>query len=155
MTAFCSPKGLCGLAWPQRAKGIQAQLQRHLGPLDWPNCTPNTATRELLQAYLQGDLLALTRIAIDLHGTAFQLRVWRALLAIAPGQTRSYGEVAKSIGMPGASRAVGNANGANPISLVIPCHRVIQGDGSLGGYAAGRERKRWLLTHEGALQAMA
>ncbi len=129
---------------------MQAQLRRHFGAVDWTLATHNTVTQELLQAYLRGDLLALRRIPIDLRGTSFQLRVWQALQQIAAGQTRSYGQVAKQLGQPGASRAVGNANGANPVSLVVPCHRVIQSDGQLGGYAAGVERKRWLLRHEGA-----
>ena len=82
--------------------------------------------------------------------TAFQQRVWRALLAIPFGTTLSYGELAARIGSPGAVRAVGAANGRNPISIIVPCHRVIGGDGSLTGYAGGVPRKRWLLALEGA-----
>lgn len=85
------------------------------------------------------------------RGTAFQQRVWERLLAIPPGSTVSYGEVALDIGRPGAARAVGGAVGSNPISIVVPCHRVIAADGSLGGYASGLDRKRWLLRHEGAI----
>ena len=84
------------------------------------------------------------------RGTAFQQRVWEALRAIPCGATTSYGEIALDIGQPGAARAVGGAVGRNPISVVVPCHRVIAADGSLGGFASGLDRKRWLLRHEGA-----
>ncbi|MCY3656378.1 MAG: methylated-DNA--[protein]-cysteine S-methyltransferase [Chloroflexi bacterium] len=84
------------------------------------------------------------------RGTSFQQRVWEALRAIPCGATTSYGEIALDIGQPGAARAVGGAVGRNPISVVVPCHRVIAADGSLGGFASGLDRKRWLLRHEGA-----
>jgi len=87
-------------------------------------------------------------IPLDVRGTAFQRRVWAALSAIAPGETRSYGELATALGNPDASRAVGGANGANKIAVLIPCHRVVQADGSLGGYAYGREIKAELLRRE-------
>jgi len=80
----------------------------------------------------------------------FQREVWRELSAIAPGETRSYGDVARAIGRPGASRAVGAANSRNPLAIVVPCHRVIGADGTLTGYASGLDRKRWLLEHERA-----
>lgn len=82
------------------------------------------------------------------HGTPFQQQVWQQLQAIPHGETRSYGQLAAALGKPKGAQAVGQANGANPIAIIIPCHRVIQGDGSLGGYAGGLERKQWLLTHE-------
>ncbi|HYG70525.1 MAG TPA: methylated-DNA--[protein]-cysteine S-methyltransferase [Anaeromyxobacteraceae bacterium] len=82
------------------------------------------------------------------RGTAFQQEVWRALCAIPPGETRSYAEIARAIGRPGAVRAVGAANGQNPIAIVVPCHRVIGSDGTLVGYAGGLDTKRWLLRHE-------
>ena len=83
------------------------------------------------------------------QGTAFQQRVWRSLTEIRYGETWSYGQLARRIGNPNASRAVGLANGRNPISIVVPCHRVIGADGSLTGFGGGLERKRWLLAHEG------
>ena len=83
------------------------------------------------------------------RGTAFQQRVWGWLLTIPSGSTTSYGEIAFEIGQPGAARAVGGAVGRNPLSIVVPCHRVIASDGSLGGYASGLDRKRWMLAHEG------
>jgi methylated-DNA-[protein]-cysteine S-methyltransferase len=84
-----------------------------------------------------------------LDGTEFQQRVWKTLLEIRYGETWSYGELARRLGNPNASRAVGLANGRNPISIMVPCHRVIGADGSLTGYGGGLERKRWLLAHEG------
>jgi methylated-DNA-[protein]-cysteine S-methyltransferase len=88
------------------------------------------------------------------QGTDFQQRVWRALTEIPYGVTWSYGELARRIGNPNASRAVGLANGQNPISILVPCHRVIGANGSLTGYGGGLERKRWLLAHEGLQQQL-
>jgi methylated-DNA-[protein]-cysteine S-methyltransferase len=88
-------------------------------------------------------------LPLRFQGTTFQTRVWRELAEIPYGQTWSYGQLAKRIDNPTASRAVGLANGRNPISILVPCHRVIGADGSLTGYGGGLERKRWLLAHEG------
>jgi methylated-DNA-[protein]-cysteine S-methyltransferase len=88
-------------------------------------------------------------LPLHLNGTEFQRRVWRALTEIPYGETWSYGELAKRIGNPNASRAVGLANGRNPIAILVPCHRVIGADGSLTGYGGGLQRKQWLLAHEG------
>jgi methylated-DNA-[protein]-cysteine S-methyltransferase len=103
-----------------------------------------------LRAYFAGDLRALDGIAVEPAGTDFERRVWRALLQVRPGQTVTYGELARRAGAPGAARAVGGACGRNPIAVVIPCHRVVGADGSLTGYGGGIERKRWLLRHEAA-----
>lgn len=102
-----------------------------------------------LRAYFEG---RTTTFALPLapRGTAFQQAVWRALLDIAPGETASYGEVAAAAGRPGSARAVGQAVGSNPLSIVVPCHRVIGADGSLTGFGGGLHRKVWLLEHEGA-----
>ena len=102
-----------------------------------------------LGRYFDGDLDALSRIRTASAGTPFQLAVWTALAEIPVGMTTSYGAIATAIGRPQAVRAVGMANGANPISIVVPCHRVIGTDGTLTGYGGGIERKRWLLAHEG------
>lgn len=102
-----------------------------------------------IRSYFDGALDALDAIPVETRGTPFQRRVWSALRAIPPGRTASYGELASRVGRPGAARAVGAANGRNPVALVQPCHRVIAADGSLSGYAGGVERKRWLLAHEG------
>ena len=104
-----------------------------------------------IRAYLGGDLGALAPIEVDLRGTPFQKCVWRALRGIPAGDTRSYGELARQMCRPRAARAVGAANGRNPVALVVPCHRVIGAGGALAGYAGGLERKRYFLAHEGAL----
>jgi methylated-DNA-[protein]-cysteine S-methyltransferase len=104
-----------------------------------------------LARYFDGDLSALEPIHVELNGTPFQLRVWGALRNIKPGTVCSYGDLARRIHAESAIRAVGAANGANPIALVVPCHRVIGSDGSLTGYGGGLGRKRWLLRHEGVL----
>lgn len=103
-----------------------------------------------LRAYFGGDLDALEDIAADPQGSEFQRTVWRELRRIPVGHTVSYGELARRLGRPGASRAVGMANSRNPVGIVIPCHRVIGANGTLTGYAGGVERKRWLLEHERA-----
>ncbi len=94
---------------------------------------------------------ALEALPVVLVGTPFQITVWNALRQIPVGTTSTYGALAASIGHPGAARAVGTANGQNPISIVVPCHRVIGASGALSGYAGGIERKEWLLEHEGAI----
>jgi methylated-DNA-[protein]-cysteine S-methyltransferase len=109
-----------------------------------------TAQREL-DAYFNGVPTDFADLTLALRGTPFQRRVWRQLRRIPYGSTISYGELARRVGNPQASRAVGQATGANPIPLIIPCHRVIAADGSLGGYRAGPDRKLWLLRHEGAM----
>jgi methylated-DNA-[protein]-cysteine S-methyltransferase len=102
-----------------------------------------------LTAYFNGDLAAIALLPTVSRGTDFQRRVWSALRQIPCGETWSYGQLARHIGNPAAVRAVGLANGANPVGIVVPCHRVIGADGTLTGYGGGLERKRWLLAHEG------
>jgi len=106
--------------------------------------------REAFASYFAGDRAALKALRWISGGTAFQQQVWRALTSIPVGETWSYARLAAAIGKPRAVRAVGLANGANPIPIVVPCHRVIGADGSLTGFGGGLERKRWLLRHEGA-----
>lgn len=106
-----------------------------------------------MKAYFAGDLAALDRLEVAPEGTAFQQQVWAALRKIPVGATTSYAQIARAIGRPTAVRAVGAANGRNPIALVVPCHRVIASDGTLCGYAGGLWRKQWLLQHERALLA--
>ncbi len=100
-----------------------------------------------LEEYLDGRRQEFD-LQLDLRGTAFQLRVWSELRSIPFGQTISYGELARRVGLPNGSRAVGQANGQNPVSIVVPCHRVIGANGKLTGYGGGMERKRWLLDFE-------
>ena len=104
--------------------------------------------RRQLDAYFDGDLGALETIGVELKGTPFQCRVWEALRSIEAGTTTSYGALARQVGEPRAVRAVGAANGANPVAIIVPCHRVIGSNGSLTGYGGGLNRKQWLLAHE-------
>jgi len=103
-----------------------------------------------LNDYFRGTIGALDDIPVELKGTAFQQQVWGALRRIPAGATSSYAGLAREIGSPSAVRAVGAANGANPVAVIVPCHRVIGSNGSLTGYGGGLDRKRWLLQHEGA-----
>jgi methylated-DNA-[protein]-cysteine S-methyltransferase len=125
-------------AWVAR-RYPRAALREGRGPL-----------RPALDAYFAGATDALAAIRWAGAGTDFQMNVWRALCTIPAGETLSYAGLAVRIGRPTAVRAVGLANGSNPVSLVVPCHRVIGSDGSLTGYGGGLHRKRWLLEHEGA-----
>ena len=109
---------------------------------------PLSAAIQQLTEYFAG-LRREFDLPLRMQGTVFQQRVWRQLTEIPYGTTWSYGELAKRIDSPSASRAVGLANGRNPISILVPCHRVIGADGSLTGYGGGLDRKRWLLAHEG------
>lgn len=127
-------------------------LRTHYGALrPEPGAAP-AAIREAMSAYFDGALDAPRRIAWATNGTAFQHAIWTALTEIPAGQTITYSELARRAGRPAAIRAAGHANGANPLSIVAPCHRVIGMDGSLTGYGGGIERKRWLLAHEGAVR---
>jgi methylated-DNA-[protein]-cysteine S-methyltransferase len=103
--------------------------------------------REQLRAYFAGELLDFD-LPLAGAGSPFQAQVWEALCSIPYGRTVSYGEIARRVGLPKASRAVGAANGRNPISIIVPCHRVIGADGKLTGYGGGLDRKHWLLQHE-------
>jgi methylated-DNA-[protein]-cysteine S-methyltransferase len=107
------------------------------------------AVRDGLAAYFAGELAALKTVPWTIGGTAFQRQMWNALVEIPLGETTTYARLAERIGRPAAVRAVGAANGANPIAVVVPCHRVIGTGGALTGYGGGVERKRWLLAHEG------
>jgi len=124
-------------------------LARHWGPV---TLTPGRApdrVRDAIAAYFAGDLTALDGLEVKTNGTAFQRDVWAALRRIPVGTTVSYGQLAQAIGRPKAVRAVGLANGGNPVGVIVPCHRVIGANGTLTGYAGGVERKRALLEHEG------
>ena len=132
--------------WPDR----RARLVKRFGDVDLRGAADPAGVSGRLAAYFAGDLGALDAIAVDSGGTPFQRRVWGALRTIPPGETVSYQTLARRIGAPTAVRAVGAANGDNPVGIVVPCHRVIGADGSLTGYAGGIERKRWLLAHERA-----
>jgi len=125
----------------------ESRVRRWLDAPHVEGSTPS-AIRTALCRYFEGDIDALSSLPTHAVGTEFQQKVWSALREIPPGTTTSYGALARRIGSPGASRAVGLANGSNPIGLVVPCHRVIGANGTLTGYGGGLERKRWLLDHE-------
>lgn len=135
--------------WTDHDDDLRRSLERHYGTrveLEAAN-NPHGLTRAIA-AYFAGDLHAIDTIPVKTGGTGFQREVWRVLRDIPCGTTISYGELARRIGRPTAVRAVGMANGANPIGVVVPCHRVIGANGSLTGYGGGIGRKRWLLDHE-------
>ncbi|OSN02586.1 MULTISPECIES: methylated-DNA--[protein]-cysteine S-methyltransferase [Lonsdalea] len=115
-----------------------------------PSANPGGLS-ETLQRYFAGELTAIDTLPVAAAGTDFQQQVWKALRDIPCGSVMSYGQLAARLGRPTASRAVGMANGANPICIVVPCHRVIGAGGALTGYAGGIQRKQWLLIHEGYL----
>ena len=136
--------------WDGYEARMQRLLVRHYGPVTPKTDRAPKHVRLALTAYFDGDLGGIDRLDCATGGTEFQRTVWAALRDIPAGRTESYGQLAARIGRPAAVRAVGLANGANPIGLIVPCHRVIGADGSLTGYGGGIERKRWLLNHEGA-----
>lgn len=119
--------------------------------IELPESTARSAAWQALRDYFDGDLTAIDTLEVAMGGTDFQRAVWSALRGIPTGQTISYLELATRIGRPKAVRAVGLANGANPISIVVPCHRVIGSSATLTGYGGGLQRKHWLLAHENAL----
>lgn len=122
--------------------GIEIILRQHSAP---------THIRTALRCYFDGQINALDNLVTVSRGTVFQRSVWQALRTIPVGQTRSYRDIAIAIGNPQGVRAIGLANGANPIGIVVPCHRVIGANGTMTGYGGGVNRKEWLLKHEGAI----
>jgi methylated-DNA-[protein]-cysteine S-methyltransferase len=142
--------------WIDHDPRAQNFLRLHYGPNNGKagfTLTPARNPNGLSQAisnYFAGDLTAIDNLPVKTNGTPFQRQVWQALREIPLGTTISYGELANRIGRPTAVRAVGLANGSNPVGVIVPCHRVIGSNGSLTGYGGGMERKRWLLEHERA-----
>ena len=129
---------------------LRQLLRRHYGEVVLTEGRAPQPVRQAVEAWFGGDLTAFDAIAVRTGGTEFQRAVWKALRDIPAGETRTYGQLAAAIGAPKAVRAVGLANGANPVGVIVPCHRVIGANGTLTGYAGGLERKRWLLAHEAA-----
>jgi O-6-methylguanine DNA methyltransferase len=159
MLALSSDEGLCALEFTTvngRARGeerlsrLDARLARWFPAHEIIERESHVIarTRTWLAAYFDGTSAALEDLPLDMRGAPFEKRVWTALRTIPAGQTTSYGAIAEALGTAGASRAVGAANGANPISIVVPCHRVIGSNGSLTGYGGGLDRKTWLIDHE-------
>ena len=154
MRAIASPGGLCALEFQTKTRHdrLDARLARWFPAHELVDRdTPVIArTRRWLKDYFAGRSADVDGLAFDMRGAPFERRVWQALLAIPAGTTASYGAIAKQLGSPDASRAVGAANGANPVAIIVPCHRVVGSSGSLVGYGGGLEKKRWLLDHERA-----
>lgn len=124
------------------------------GIVDREDSTPSAFLEQCLQEmeeYFSGNRRAFS-VPLVMRGTDFQQRVWDALLEIPFGQTVTYGQLAKEIGHPGATRAVGTAVGDNPLAIIVPCHRVLPASGGIGDYASGSDKKEWLLKHEGAIK---
>jgi methylated-DNA-[protein]-cysteine S-methyltransferase len=154
LTIFASGERLLGVEFgDDRACFEDKWVRRRLHGVVTEHPDPAGAVTAL-RAYFAGDLHALDRLSVDPIGTTFQRRVWTALRTVKAGRTVSYADIAKAIGAATSTRAVGAANGANPIAIVVPCHRIIGSGGSLVGYGGGLERKRWLLEHEGVLLRM-
>ena len=129
---------------------VARHLARHLGAFTTRVVPDAAGAATRLARYFKGDVTALDEQPVQLLGTPFQRDVWTALRAIPAGETRAYAALAKTLGKPDAVRAVAAANGANPVAVFVPCHRVIAADGSLWGYGGGLAMKQWLLRHEHA-----
>ena len=155
MLIFVDDEGnLRATFWTEKDRALEPFLARHYTParVEFEYVPGPLGPTIALARYFDGDLRAIDEVPVKTAGTEFQRTIWRALRQIPFGTTISYGELARRIGRPDAVRAVGLANGANPIGVVVPCHRVIGADGSLTGYGGGVDRKRWLLDHETRLR---
>ncbi|MBL8385188.1 MAG: methylated-DNA--[protein]-cysteine S-methyltransferase [Burkholderiales bacterium] len=142
------PAGVCAIDFAGCEARMHRLLARRFGGVRLVDGPDPCGASTRLRAYFDGALEALDDLAVDPGGTAFQAAAWRALRAIPAGQTASYRQQAARIGRPAAVRAIGAANGNNPIAIALPCHRVVGSDGALTGYAGGLAAKRWLLDHE-------
>jgi methylated-DNA-[protein]-cysteine S-methyltransferase len=151
----CAGSKLCALEFADSEDRMLAVLRRRHGDFKAINAADPGRVCTRIGAYLLGELDALDEIVVDGGGTEFQRKVWTGLRKIEPGQVVSYAALAKRLGMPNAIRAVARANALNPISIVVPCNRVIGSDGTLTGYGGGLPRKRWLLEHEGVVFPLA
>ena len=140
---------LCALDYADSHRRMTRLLQRRYHRFRFYAASQPLDVTQQLRVYLGGKLDEIDSIQVDPGGTAFQQKVWETLRTIPPGTTRTYRDVAEQIGRPNAWRAVGRANALNPISIVLPCHRLIGANGALTGYAGGLGRKHWLLRHEG------
>ena len=150
MIAADLPGSLRAALFTDEVEVVRSQLRRLYGANAFrlsPTSNPSGLS-ERISRYFDGKLDEIDSIPVETGGTVFQREVWGALRGIPCGSTTSYGELARRIGRPAAVRAVGAANGDNPVAVVVPCHRVIGSNGSLTGYGGGIERKRWLLDHE-------
>jgi methylated-DNA-[protein]-cysteine S-methyltransferase len=145
----CDARGRLRLfGWYGRDAKWKRYCRSHLGDIELSETRDPFGLSSAIDTYMQGNVHVIDNLPVAFSGTPFQETVWHALRTIPAGETLSYGALARQIGEPKAVRAVGLANGSNPIGLVVPCHRVIGSDGSLTGYGGGLERKKWLLDHE-------
>ncbi len=142
---------ICTLSFPGRERQTETWLRRRFGACESKHGSDPQDVRSILRRYFSGDLHAFDATPVDTGGTTFQEEVWKTLRTIRAGETWSYSQLAATIRRPRAVRAVGHANGQNPVAIIVPCHRVIGASSALTGYGGGLERKRWLLQHEGAL----
>lgn len=154
LTVAARGRRVCLVHFGPVSKYVQSALatwypDSSVGSADDPGGVVSVLTR-----YFGGDLASLDEVDVELHGTPFQQRVWNALRTVPAGTTTSYADLAGRVGSPAAVRAVGAANGANPVAVVLPCHRIIGSNGSLTGYGGGLDRKRWLLAHEGVSRTL-
>ncbi len=140
---------LRALDWEDYEPRMRELLRLQCGAVELKQAKAPAAMKASLSAYFKGDLDRLGEISWRVGGTPFQRQVWNALPKIPAGSMLSYGALAAKLGVPRATRAVGHANGSNPISVVVPCHRLVGANGSLVKYGGGLDRKRWLLRHEG------
>lgn len=157
MVALATEEALCALEFvsERRRERLDARRRRWFPAhaIEEGDCRITNLTRDWLDDYFDDRVLAESPASasvppLAMYGTEFERRVWNALLGIKPGETSTYGAIARKLGVPAASRAVGLANGSNPIAIIVPCHRVIGASGALTGYGGGLDRKRWLLDHE-------
>lgn len=153
MAALATDTGLAALEFIERPRlaRLGARLARYFSRVrfeDDPSHPVIAAADRWLQEYFAGEGADPRGVPLDLRGTPFELMVWRRLLDILPGTTRTYGEIARALARPHGARAVGLAVGANPVSVIVPCHRVVGAGGALTGYGGGLHRKAWLLEHE-------
>lgn len=149
LTLVASDAGLRAVLWPDDAPDrVRFELPLH----ESATHPVLVAAAVQLDAYFTGELTRFD-VPLDLVGTPFQRSVWEGLAAIPYGHTATYGEQARRVGRPGSARAVGAATGRNPVSIVLPCHRVVGSNGKLTGFAGGLDTKRWLLAHEGSVVA--
>ena len=152
MLALASDEALCALEFSStgRMSRLEARLAKWYGAPEVRDGTNGVIeqVRAWLDAYFAGKSADISALTLEMRGAEFERKVWGALRTLQPGEITTYGTIAKQLGSPGASRAVGLANGANPIAIIVPCHRVIGANGTLTGYGGGLDRKTWLLNHE-------
>lgn len=148
ITILAGPEGICWIGFGPDVEDARRPLERRFGSIEVVFDRGAGDARAALQRYFAGDLHAIDPLPVDPGGTDFQRSVWAELRTIPCGGTLTYGELARRVGSPGGSRAVGAANGRNPVPIVLPCHRVVAAGGRLGGYGGGLAAKEWLLRHE-------